>query len=161
MGAPLWIRCCLDVRGVPYQELHHREAYTAQAVAEQEHVSGHCVAKVVVMIADGEPVELILPASRRVVLERVREALGATEVRFASEEEMERIFAGCEIGAVPPLRHWMDVSMVMDESMRMSGDMVFQAATHTDAMRVPFNAWFRMVRPRVESFSEPALSIGA
>jgi Ala-tRNA(Pro) deacylase len=96
-----------------------------------------------------------------VVLERVRAALGATEVRFASEEEMERIFAGCEVGAVPPLRHWMDVSLVMDESMRVPGDMVFQAATHTDAMRVPFGAWFEMVRPRVESFSGSALSTGA
>jgi Ala-tRNA(Pro) deacylase len=116
---------------------------------------------VVVMMVDGEPVELILPASRRVVPERLREALGATKVRFASEDEMEQIFAGCEIGAVPPLRHWMDVSMVMDEAMRVPGDMVFQAATHTDAIRVPFNAWFRMVRPRVEAFSEPALSLGA
>jgi len=157
----LWIRRCLDVRGVPYEELHHREAYTAQALAEQEHVSGHRVAKVVVMIADGEPVELILPATRRVVPEQVRMALGATEVRFASEEEMGRIFAGCEIGAVPPLRHWMDVSMMMDPSMRVPGEMIFQAATHTDAMRVPFEAWFQMVRPRVESFTESVMSTGA
>jgi Ala-tRNA(Pro) deacylase len=130
-------------------------------VAQREHVSGHRVAKVVVMMADGEPVELILPASRRVVPQRVREALGATEVRFATEEEMERIFAGCEVGAIPPLRHWMDVSMVMDESMEVRGDMLFQAGTHTDAIKVPFQAWFQMVRPRVESFTEPALSTSA
>jgi len=161
MGIPLWVRRWLDVRGVPFEELHHREAFTAQDVAQQEHVSGRCVVKVVVMLADGEPVELLLPANRRVVPERVRQALGVDEVRFASEAEMERIFAGCEVGAIPPLRHWLDVRMVMDESLRVPGDIVFQAGTHTDALRVPFGPWFRGVRPRVESFSAPALSTGA
>jgi len=161
MAVPLWIRRYLDVRGVPYEELHHRAAFTAQEVAQQEHVSGRQVAKVVVMIADGEPVELILPANRRVIPERVRDALGAKEVRFASEEEMGRIFSGCEVGAIPPLRHWLDVSMLMDQAMRVPGEIVFQAGTHTDALRVPFEPWYRVVRPRVESFSTPALSTGA
>jgi Ala-tRNA(Pro) deacylase len=145
----------LDVRGIPYEELHHRAAYTASEVAQHEHISGHHMAKVVVVMADGEPVELILPATRRVVPERIRQALGVDEVRFATEEEMEKTFAGCEVGATPPLRRWMDVSMIMDESMRVPGDIVFQAGTHTDALRVPFGPWFRAVHPRVESFSEP------
>jgi len=161
MSAPLWIRRCLEARGVPYQELHHREAFTAQTLAQHEHISGRHVAKVVVMMIDGEPVELILPANRLVVVERVREALGAKTARFATEEEMAEIFPGCEIGAVPPLRHWVGIDLVMDESMRVPGDMVFPAATHADAIQAPFEAWYQMVRPQVESFSEPALPTGA
>src|SRR3712207_7396677 len=52
-------------------------------------VSGHRVAKVVGVLADGRPVELILPASRRVMLDRVREVLGAAEVR--SEEHTSEL----------------------------------------------------------------------
>ena len=121
--------------GVPYQELHHREAFTAQTLAKHEHVSGRHVAKVVVMMVDGEPVELILPANRLVVLERVAGMLGARDVRFATEDEMVKIFPGCEVGAVPPLRHWVGVELVMDESMHVSGDMIFPAATHSDAIQ--------------------------
>jgi Ala-tRNA(Pro) deacylase len=161
MVAPTWARDWLKARGVPYQELHHRGAYTAQEMAQQEHISGHQVAKVVLMMVDDQPVELILPATRRVVPERVREALGARTVRFATEEEMARELGDCEVGAVPPLRHWLGVGMVMDKTMRVPGDIVFQAGTHTDALRVPFNDWFKVVWPRVESFSEPALSVGA
>jgi Ala-tRNA(Pro) deacylase len=46
------------------------------------------LAKVVVVMADGRPVELILPASRRVNLDRVRTVLHAHEIRLATEAEM-------------------------------------------------------------------------
>jgi Ala-tRNA(Pro) deacylase len=69
MATATWIRQELDQRGVAYQEMHHPEVYTAQEVAQREHVSGHRVAKVVCVIADGRPIELVLPASRRVNLD--------------------------------------------------------------------------------------------
>lgn len=82
MTSTKWIKDMLEKRGVAYESLHHRVAFTAQEVAQLEHISGESLAKVVVVITDGRPVELILPASRRVVLERVRKLLGA--MRFAS-----------------------------------------------------------------------------
>ena len=156
MAARTWIRQLLDQRDVPYEEVQHAEAFTAQEVAQREHVTGHRVAKVVIVTADGHPVEVVLPASRRVMLDRVRELLGAEELRLASEEEMERYFTGCEPGAIPPLRHWKDVDVLMDASMQVTGDMLFQAGTHSDAVRLRFDDWFNLVQPRVESFSEPA-----
>jgi Ala-tRNA(Pro) deacylase len=155
MATATWVRNELEQSGVPFQEVHHDEAYTAQAVAQREHVSGHRVAKVVIVLADDRPVELILPASRHVVLERVRQMLGAKEVRLASEQEMERYFTDCEVGAIPALRHWKDTDVLMDESMRVPGDILFQAGTHCDAVRMRFDDWFRLVSPRVGQFSEP------
>ena len=58
MATATWIKTMLEKRGVAYEELHHRVAFTAQEVAQSEHVSGHCLAKVVVAMADGQPVEL-------------------------------------------------------------------------------------------------------
>lgn len=150
-----WIRQILNKRNIPFQELHHEAAFTAQEVAGLEHVSGRRLAKVVIAIVDGRPVELVLPASRRVALDRVREALGAREARFASEQEMERYFSDAEPGAIPPLRRdeWRDVPVVMDETMRVEGQVMFQAGTHTDAVRLDFADWFKLVQPRVERFS--------
>ena len=145
----------LEKRGVAYESLHHRVAFTAQEVAQSEHISGNSLAKVVVVIADGRPVELILPASRRVVLDRVRKLLGTNAVRLASEAEMERIFTDCETGAIPPLRHWKDVAVLMDASMSNAQDLVFQAGTHEDAVRLKFQDWFALVNPRVEFFAVP------
>jgi Ala-tRNA(Pro) deacylase len=155
MATATWIREELDRQGVAYQELHHAEAYTAQEVAQHEHVSGHRVAKVVCVMADGRPVELVLPASRRIDLDRVRDILGAREVRLASEKEMERCFPDCEVGAVPALRHWQGVDVIMDGHLCCGGDIFLLGGTHRDAFRMPFDDWFRMVNPRVECFSEP------
>ena len=125
-------------------------------MAQREHVSGHRVAKVVVVIADGRPVELILPASRRVALDWVRELLGVGEIRLATEEELGRYFTGCELGAIPALRHWEGVPVLMDRALDVEGDILFQAGTHADAVRLNFRDWYKLVRPQVASFSEPA-----
>lgn len=156
MSTATWVRTELDQGGLPYQERHHPEAFTAQAVAQCEHISGHRVAKVVIVMADGQPVELILPASRRVMLDTLRQLLGAREVRLASESEMQQYFAECEPGAIPALRHWEGVEVLMDEALRRSGHILFQAGTHCDAVSMKFEDWFRLVQPRVASFSEPA-----
>ena len=155
MATATWIKNMLEKRGVAYEELHHRVAFTAQQVAQSEHVSGHCLAKVVIAMADGRPVELILPASRRIALDRVRRLLGADVVRLASEAEMDQIFTDCETGAIPPLRHWQDVTVMMDASMAGAQDLVFQAGTHEDAIRLKFQDWLTLVSPRVEFFAEP------
>ena len=155
MATPLWIRKMLERRGIAFEELHHPEVYTAQEVAQREHVSGHRVAKVVVIMADDRPVELILPASRHVNLDRVRTVLHAHALRLATETEMEKFFTDCELGAIPPLRHWKDVGVLMDRSLNVEGDILFQAGTHADAVRLNFRDWYEMVKPQVATFSVP------
>ena len=158
MATATWVREELERKGFAYEELHHTEAWTAQELAQREHISGHRVAKVVGVLADGQPVELILPASRRVLLDRVRQLLRAKEVRLATEQELEQLFPDCELGAIPALRHWKDVDILMDTSLRTDGDILIQAGTHRDAVRLRFDDWFRMVNPREENFTEPERS---
>ena len=153
MATPNWIRTTLDQRGVRYEERNHPEAYTASAVAHQEHVSGHRVAKVVVALADGRPLALVLPASRRVLLERVREILDCRILRLATEEEIITLFPSCEPGAIPPLASWPGVPVLMDDSLRVDGRILFRAGTHRDAISVRFADWFRIVQPAVSRFS--------
>lgn len=155
MSTPNWLRQMLQTRGVDYRELAHPDVPTSQDVAHEHHFSGHRVAKVVVVMADGRPVELVLPASRKVNLELVRRALSARVVRLASEAEMGRDFPDCEVGAIPPVRHWKGIDVLMDRSLDVPGDILFPAGTHTDAMRVGFRDWFDAVQPRVLSFAEP------
>jgi len=155
MATQSWIRKMLELRGIAFEETHHHDAYTAQAVAEHEHFSGHRVAKVVVVMVDGRPVELILPASRYVDLDRVQTVLGAREVRLATEQEIEKCFTDCAVGAIPALRHWEDVNVLMDRSLNVEGQILFQAGTHADAVRLNFRDWYEMVNPQVASFSWP------
>jgi Ala-tRNA(Pro) deacylase len=161
MATATWIREKLDREGIAYQELRHPAALTAQEVAQREHVSGHRVAKVVCVLADGCPIQLVLPASRRVMLEWVRELLGARQVRLATEEELGWFFSGCELGAIPALRHWPGVKVLMDGHLRCDRDIFILGGTHSDALRIRFDDWFDLVNPRVELLSEPGDPRGA
>ena len=76
MATATWIKNDLEEHRVAFEELHHREVFTMQEVAQSEHISGHRVAKVTIAIVDGRPIELVLPASRRVTQERVQQFMG-------------------------------------------------------------------------------------
>ena len=155
MATHAWVKAALERRGVPYQEVHHRAVYTAQQLAQAEHVSGHRVAKVVVVMADGHAAELILPASRRVVFAEVARLLSAKEVRLATETELGRMFEDCELGALPALPHKKGVKVLLDEALAGPGDILFQAGTHEDAIKLRFEDWLKVAKPRIDSFSEP------
>jgi Ala-tRNA(Pro) deacylase len=155
MATATWIRNELDQRGIAYEERQHPEAYTAQQVAQHEHISGHRVAKVVCVMADAQPVELVLPASRRVSLGWVRQLLGADEVRLATEQELGQFFTECEVGAIPALRHWKGVDVIMDGHLCCSGNIFILGGTHHDAIGMNFDDWFALVNPRIEMLSEP------
>ena len=154
MATATWIRNALEQRGIAFEEIQHREVFTSQEVAQSEHVSGHRVAKVVAVIADGRPIELILPASRRVVIEKVQQMLGIDQLRLATEAEMDQIFNDVDTGAIPALRHWPGVEVIMDVSMRVDGKITLQGGTHHDTVRLAFSDWYNMVHPRVGAFTE-------
>jgi Ala-tRNA(Pro) deacylase len=155
MSTATWVRDELDRWGICYEESQHAEAFTAQEVAQREHISGHRVAKVVCVLADGWPCELVLPASRRVRLDWVARLLGADTVRLATEDQLTEYFPDCEPGALPALRYWEGVEVIADGHLKTDGDIMIMGGTHRDAVRMNFDDWFNLVQPRIELLSEP------
>ena len=141
---------------VPFQVHHHAQAFTAQEVAEREHVRGQLVAKVVIVIADGKQAMLVLPAPVKVSLPRAAAAIGAKEIRLAREEEFAVSFPDCELGAMPPFGNLYDLPVWVERSLTAHETIYFQAGTHTDTMSLRFADFERLVRPKVAEFgSQP------
>jgi Ala-tRNA(Pro) deacylase len=154
MSMPKWIEDTLRHEHVTYHERHHRPRFTSQEVAAEEHISGHRLAKTVIVMADERLAEVVVPASMRVSTEAIRRELGSRTCRLATEQEIAGRFGDCEVGAVPPLRHWPDVPILMDRHLaQLTGPFVFQAGTHEDAIEMEFTDWFRMVQPREGDFT--------
>jgi Ala-tRNA(Pro) deacylase len=143
-------------QGVPFQVQHHPLAFTAQQVAESEHLPGRRLAKVVVIYADGRPVLLAVPASHRVSLARAGDAVGARSVRLAEERELEQVFPDCDTGAMPPFGNLYEVPVYVDRTLAEDEVIVFQAGTHTDTISLPFADFRRLVRPAVADLALPA-----
>jgi Ala-tRNA(Pro) deacylase len=142
----------LTAQQVTYSVIHHRRAYTAQEEAAVAHVPGHQWAKTVACVADERPVLAVVPASAVVDFDRLRELAGAGEVRLASEREFEQLYPDCEIGAMPPLGPLYGQAVFVDRALTGGNEIVFEGGTHTDAVKVNFDDFARVVRPTVGDF---------
>jgi Ala-tRNA(Pro) deacylase len=143
----------LHDHGVAYELSGHREAYSAQDVAAEEHVSGYEFAKVVIAFVDEKMVMLVLPAPSRVNLEKLKQVLGASGARLAHEEEFVGVFSDCEAGAMPPFGNLYGTPVYLDAGLARFPRIVFNAGTHRQTMRIAFDDFERLTQPHVADFS--------
>src|SRR5262249_42354412 len=85
MAITRWLKQILSHYGVPYEVHHHSPVYSAQQLAEAEHMTGWRVAKTVFLTEHGQPIGVVLPASARLDLARVQTVLGIPDLRLATE----------------------------------------------------------------------------
>jgi Ala-tRNA(Pro) deacylase len=143
----------LDSNKVQYDVLTHEIAYTAQDTAAAAHVSGQELAKSVVVSADERFVLAILPAPLKVDLERLKQILQARDVRLAHESEFSSLFPGCDRGAMPPFGNLYGIDIYVDESLTRDEDIVFNACTHVDAIRMKYRDFERLAGPKIAAFA--------
>jgi len=141
------VRRHLKERGIPYELAEHRESFTAQETAAALHEPGSRVAKVVMLMVDGRPTMAVLAARDHVGLTRVHEALGAAEVRLATEAEFGSLFPDCELGAAPPFGNLYGVPTYLDRRLLGAADLVFPAGSHRQSMRMSLADYRRGAQP--------------
>jgi Ala-tRNA(Pro) deacylase len=144
----------LGKEGVAYTVTEHPPRYTAQELAQIEHVSGRLIAKVVMIVADGKPVMVVLPGIAKVDLGSVRRALGAEEVRLALEEEFGHLFPGCEVGAMPPFGNLYGVPVLVDVALARDPVIFFNAGSHRRTITMTYADFARLVRPAAGAFAK-------
>lgn len=148
------VKTYLEEEGVAFEHSEHPPAFTAQEVAAAEHVPGKELAKTV-MLTDGEAfVMAVLPATRRIEIDRLREVAGIPDLRLAEEDEFAGIFPNVETGAMAPFGNLYDVPVFVDQTLREDESITFNAGTHTDTIRMTYADFERLVGPVVAEFSE-------
>lgn len=143
----------LDKEKIKYVSVIHSPAYTAQEVAASAHITGKELAKTVIVALDSKMAMAVLPANRKIVLQDLREVTGSDEVNFASEEQFQARFPGCETGAMPPFGNLYDMDVYMAESLSANEEIAFNAGSHTEVLRMKFDDFERLVKPKVVSFT--------
>jgi Ala-tRNA(Pro) deacylase len=152
MPIPRSVEKFLGDQHVAYSVLHHRPAYTAQEGASIAHVPGRQWAKTVACFADERPILAVVPAPSLVDLDRLREIAGVQDIRLASEREFERLYPDCEIGAMPPLGPLYGQQVFIDRMLALGSEIVFDAGSHSDAVKMTYDDFARVVRPTVGDF---------
>ena len=146
------LRNFLDREKVRYAHETHRTAYTAQQVAQEEHVPGKMVAKTVVVKADDGFALAVMPATARADFARLKSALGASAVRLATELEFTGMFPDCEVGAMPPFGSLFGLPVYIDGALATQNRVEFLGGTHRDVIHMKFAEFVRLADPLVLHF---------
>jgi Ala-tRNA(Pro) deacylase len=126
----------LDERGISYEIVEHDLAFTAAAEAR---AAGQEPANAVksLLLRDLEGYELVvIQASDRLDLQKVREQLGErrSELRLATEEEMDADFPQFELGALPPLGEMLPAPEIVDRRVLDHERVLCNGGDHTHSL---------------------------
>ena len=150
------VRDYLDSHHVNYTALPHPQAFSAEKIAEELHLSAKHFAKSVVLRADGYFLMAVLPASHRLNLHRLMESVEAKRLEIVSENELHNLCSDSELGAFLPFGNLYKMETWVDRSLGKSEEIVFNAGTHRDAIRMKYSDYLRLAMPQIATFSEPA-----
>lgn len=132
----------LDSKGVAFEVLTHEPAFTALQEAGELGVLADEVLKTVVVDTDAGHALLVIPASRRLDMNRVRGAVGDHDARLATEHELETDFPDYELGALPPVASLLGVPAYVDPEVMERDTVVFAAGSQTRSVRTATSELF-------------------
>jgi len=147
------LREYLDKHNVKYIVISHSPAFTAQGIAALAHIPGKELAKTVIVKMDGRLVMAVLPASFHVDLGLLKKETKAEVVELASEGEFKDRFPECETGAMPPFGNLYGIEVFADESLARDKEIVFNAGSHRELIRLLWADFEKLVQPKMSRFA--------
>lgn len=139
----------LDERHGHYTALTHNRTITAQGTAAAANIGRQHFAKTVMLKIDGDLAMMVMPASYRIDLLRLSRALAGSTVELAQEDEFRGAFPDCELGAMPPFGNLYGMKVYVDSRLTGQADIAFNAGSHTDVVRMPYDEFERLAQPEV------------
>jgi Ala-tRNA(Pro) deacylase len=140
----------LDKAGVDYELLSHAHTERASDEAEALGLPPSAVAKTLVLDAPEGHVRVVLPASERIDLRKVREHVeGGKSIHLASEEELARDYPDVELGALPPFDGASRDRVLVDVRVAEQQAVVLEAGSHDQSVRLDTADLLRLTEAEV------------
>ena len=140
----------MDEQAIEYEVVEHPRSETAVMEARVAGLSPDQVAKTIAL-RDGTAFRLaVIPASRRLDLDKARRALGAGDsLRIATEDEMRSQSDVFEVGAFAPLPDLVRATEVMDERLLEPERILFSGGDHNFGVLIDPNDLVQIAQPKV------------
>lgn len=149
----------LEAVGVEYEILPHpRSAYSAQT-ARRSRIPLYCLAKPVLFEDEYGYVMAVVPAARKVDVERLGAQLHR-ELELATEAEVDNLFHDCENGAMPAIGSPYRIPTVYDDSLADLSDIYFEAGDHDDVVHMAGEDFMELLSESLHGRFSLSLSAG-
>jgi Ala-tRNA(Pro) deacylase len=137
---------------VPFETIYHAPAFSAQKRAKFLHTPGKRVAKCVLLVRPSGHLMAVLPATRQIDLERLRDVF-AEPLRIADDSEVASVFADCEWGVVPPFGSLYGIPTILEESFDPDALLLFEGHLHAESIRLLCSDFESLERARRLAFA--------
>jgi Ala-tRNA(Pro) deacylase len=139
-----WLR----EQGVSFRLMEHPPVFTSEEAARVRGTPLEAGAKALVLLAEEQPVQVVLPGHRRLDNERLREILGTRKLRFATPAELLALTA-CSPGAVPPFGNLFGLPVLVDEELTQREEVAFNAGSNAASIVMRCEDFLRLSGARV------------
>lgn len=144
MGVAITLKQYLTNHHINYLECMHTHTDSALASANAAHIASDHVAKSV-LLSDGKNFLLaVLPADRRLEIDRLSELMDQ-DYKLATEDEISEVFDDCELGAIPPTGDAYGLKTIWDDSLGELDGVYMEAGDHKTLLRLKKKEFLRMM----------------
>ncbi|MGE5500209.1 MAG: aminoacyl-tRNA deacylase [Syntrophothermus sp.] len=143
----------LDKNKIRYVSIKHSPAFTAQEIAESAHIPGKNLAKTVMVKINDKFAMAVLPAKYLIDIDLLKAAAGTDNVELAGEKEFKDMFPDCDLGAMPPFGNLYDMPVYAADTLTKDEEIVFNAGSHTELIKLRFEDFERLVKPKIVRFA--------
>ncbi|MFC5520962.1 aminoacyl-tRNA deacylase [Polaromonas jejuensis] len=136
MPIPSHLSSYLDQRGARYEICAHKHSHTSAETARSAHVPQNQLAKSVILEDDAGCVMAVIPADKTVMVGELARLLGRKELRLADEGRIAKLFADCDLGAVPPVGMAWGVETIVDDELEANEVVYMEGGDHERLLRM-------------------------
>lgn len=148
----------LEAAGIDYEVLPHPRSHYSAQTARRSRVPLYCLAKPVLLEDEYGYVMAVVPAARRVDIERLGQQLNRV-LELATEAEVDDLFQDCEQGAMPALGTPYRIPTVYDDSLAGLSDVYFEAGDHDDIVHMSGDAFLELLSGSLHGRFSSALRV--
>jgi len=152
MAVPKQVTVYLKKANKTFDELSHKTVYTAFDLAQTLKHDLREIAKALVVKVDKAYIIVIVPATAKVDLAKLKAAVGAKRAELPRENIMIKVLkvksgAVTAFGGVHKLETWVDKGLLKTKHA------IFQAGSFTDSVRMKVKDFVDMEEAKVAAFS--------
>ena len=142
------VRTALEQHDIEIRLVPHPKTYSAHEAAAAAHVREDHIAKAVIVKDAQGYAMVVIPGDSWLKLEALQEETNR-DFQLADESEIDRMFADCQAGAIPPLGPAYNIETFLDEALSSLANVYFEAGDHAELVHVSgedFHALLKGVR---------------
>lgn len=129
---------------IAYDVIHHRYSDSNIKSAHSAHIPTSKMVKPVIFEDDQGYVMALVPANQHVKIRELNKYMNR-HMGLATEDEIYKLFADCEMGAIPPVGEAYGMKTVVDSHLQDCNNVYIEAGNHTDLLHLSGRSFKKLI----------------